>query len=290
VQSVAILGPGGVGGFVAGALERAGVPTTVIAREAAAEAIARHGLRVSSVWLNDEWTARPRAVAQLDAPVDVLVVAPKFTTLAESLGRVQAEPGVVLPLLNGLDHLPILRERFGRERVAAGSIRIEADRPEPGRIVQTSPFLRIDMTTEARGLAPLLERAELPTRVLESEAQVMWDKLVRLNALALTTSATDRQIGFIRTDPQWRAILEACVDEAVRVARAEGAEVESDEVMEQLDEAHETLGSSMQRDIAAGREPELDAIAGAVLRAAERHGIDCPTIARLRDQIAAPAR
>ena len=34
----------------------------------------------------------------------------------------------------------------------------------------------------------------------------------------------------------------------------------------------------MQRDIAAGREPELDAIAGAVLRAGVRHGLRCPTV------------
>ena len=42
----------------------------------------------------------------------------------------------------------------------------------------------------------------------------------------------------------------------------------------------------MQRDIAAGREPELDAIAGAVLRAGARHGLECPTIARLTAVIA----
>jgi 2-dehydropantoate 2-reductase len=43
----------------------------------------------------------------------------------------------------------------------------------------------------------------------------------------------------------------------------------------------------MQRDIAAGREPELDAIPGAVLRAAARHGLSCPTIASLYDRIRA---
>jgi 2-dehydropantoate 2-reductase len=52
-------------------------------------------------------------------------------------------------------------------------------------------------------------------------------------------------------------------------------------VLAELDEAHPELGSSMRRDIAAGREPELDAIAGAVLRAGARHGLECPTIARL---------
>ncbi len=45
----------------------------------------------------------------------------------------------------------------------------------------------------------------------------------------------------------------------------------------------------MQRDIAAGREPELDAIAGSVLRAAARHGLECPTIERLTGEVAARA-
>jgi 2-dehydropantoate 2-reductase len=142
------------------------------------------------------------------------------------------------------------------------------------------------MTPEAREFAPLLDRAEIPARVLDSEAQVMWEKLVRLNALALTTSATDRLLGFIRTDPAWRVMLEACIDEAARVARAEGADIEAGTAMAELDQAHASLGSSMQRDIAAGREPELDAIAGSVLRAAARHGLECPTIERLASDVA----
>jgi 2-dehydropantoate 2-reductase len=282
---VAILGPGGVGGFVAGALERAGIPVTVVAREPTADLIARDGIRVESVRLGDTWTARPRAAAHLDEPSDFLVVAPKATALDEALERVGAEPRTVVPLLNGLDHLHVLRERFGPERVAAAAIRIEADRPEPAHVVQTSPFLRVDMTPPARSFAEMLERAGIPARVLDSEAQVMWGKLVRLNALALTTSATDRLLGFIRTDPRWRAKLEACVEEASKVAEAEGADVPAPGVMAELDDAHETLGSSMQRDIAAGREPELDAIAGSVLRAAERHGIECPTIESLTDAV-----
>ncbi len=56
-------------------------------------------------------------------------------------------PGLVLPLLNGLDHLALLRERFGEGTVLAGTIRVEADRPEPGVVVHTSPFLRVDMAS-----------------------------------------------------------------------------------------------------------------------------------------------
>jgi ketopantoate reductase len=66
-------------------------------------------------------------------------------------------------------------------------------------------------------------------------------------------------------------------------------EISSAVRVRELDEAHPALGSSMQRDIAAGREPELDAIAGSVLRAAARHGLECPTVSRLTMVIAARA-
>jgi 2-dehydropantoate 2-reductase len=110
---------------------------------------------------------------------------------------------------------------------------------------------------------------------------------VRLNALACTTTAHDALLGEIRTRPDWRAELMGAIEEGAAVAAAEGAPIASDKVVGELWDAHETLGSSMQRDIAAGRAPELDAIPGAVLRAAERHGIACPTIEALVGQIRA---
>jgi 2-dehydropantoate 2-reductase len=71
------------------------------------------------------------------------------------------------------------------------------------------------------------------------------------------------------------------VREGAAVASAEGASVDPADTMAELDDAHGELRTSMQRDIAAGREPELDAIPGSVLRAAARHGLACPEIERL---------
>ena len=288
---IAVLGPGAVGGFVAAALARSGAPVTVIARESTAELIAREGIEVRSVGLGD-FTAHPPAVPELSEPAGTLLVATKAGGLDAGLQRVRADPGLVVPLLNGLDHMARLRKRFPG-RVAAGAIRIEADRPAPGRVVHTSPFLRIDLASEDDALRPGLEAlaetlvaAEIPARVLDSEADVLWGKLVRLNALACTTSAWDVPLGDVRDDPERRAALEDCVREAVAVAEAEGASIPVETVLGELDAIHATLRTSMQRDIAAGRTPELDGIPGSVLRAAARHGLSCPTIARLTLRIA----
>ncbi len=286
-MNVAVLGPGGVGGLVAGALARAGSPVVVLARDSTAETISTRGLRVSSVLLGD-FVAHPRAAVRLEEPVDVLIVATKAAGLRAALERVDLDPPLVLPLLNGLDHIAVLRERFGEARSWRAR---SAWRPIVPSLVLSctqAEFLRIDMATHdprtrepmAR-LASMLSRAGIPARVGDSEAQVMWSKLVRLNALACTTSAFDRLLGEIRSTPELHAVLVGAIEEGCAVARAEGAKIASGDPLGELTAAHATLGSSMQRDIAAGRAPELDAIPGAVLRAAARHGIACPTIERL---------
>lgn len=291
MRTVAVLGPGGVGGLVAGALARAGTPVTVVAREDTAERIARDGLRVRSVRLGDFQVDVP-AVACLDAPVDLLIVATKATGLGAALDRVIAPPGLVVPLLNGIDHLDVLRERWPG-RVAAGVIRVGSERPEPGLVVHRSPFLRIDLapeTDETKAAAHLLRAAEIPTKVGSSEADVMWGKLVRLNALACTTTAFAEPIGAVRSHPRHRLALEGAVEETAAVARAEGAAISSGDVLEELAEIPAEGSSSMALDVAEGRAPELDAIPGAVLRAAARHGIAVPTVEdlmrRIRERLA----
>jgi 2-dehydropantoate 2-reductase len=291
-DSIAILGPGGVGGLLAGVLQRAGNEPLVVARESTAELISTRGLRVSSVNFGD-FTVQPRVSTRLEEPVGALIVATKASGLTAGLERIAAQPALVLPLLNGLDHLELLRGHFGEGAVAASTIRVESDRPEPGVIVHTSPFLYVEMASASaavqepmKGLVGALQSAGVPAGVGSSEAQVMWSKLVRLNALACVTSAFDKLLGEIRSTPELHDQFKDAIDEGCAVARAEGAEIEPARAIAEFELAHATLGSSMQRDIAAGRTPELDAIPGAVLRAAARHGIPCPTIERLTEMIA----
>jgi 2-dehydropantoate 2-reductase len=287
-MKIAILGAGGVGGLIAGALERTGTRVAVVVRESTAQRISEHGLRVDSVSLG-EFVAWPRVLTCLEEPVDVLIVATKAAGLEDALQRIEVRPKLVLPLLNGLDHIAVLRERFGEDAVLAGTIRVEADRPEPGVVLHTSPFLLVEMASHdpaardgMEGIEQVLGAAGVSVRVQKSEAQVMWSKLVRLNALACTTSAFDKLLGEIRSTPELRAALIGTIEEGCAVGRAEGADdVDPTIALAELELAHDTLGSSMQRDIAAGRPPELDAIPGSVLRAAARHDLQCPTIERL---------
>src|ERR1700722_5398050 len=157
VSTIAVLGPGGVGGFVAATLSRAGEAVVVVARDSTVRVIDECGIAMQSEQLGN-FTARPDAVAALGASVDVLLVTTKANTLPAALERIKARPGLVVPLLNGLEHMDRLRERFGPGVVAAGVIRIESDRPAPARIVQTSPTVRVDLAADDPALAQALAR------------------------------------------------------------------------------------------------------------------------------------
>lgn len=282
MRSVAVLGPGGVGGLLAGVLARAGTDVTVVARQDTADRILRDGLRVHSARFGD-FEARPQATARLERDVDLLLVATKAQGLDAALERIAATPGLVVPLLNGLDHVDVLRSRWPG-RVCAGTIRVVSDRPTAGVIEHKSASLRINLappSEQVEAAAHLLRAAEIPTKVVESVADVMWSKLVRINALACTTTAFDAPLGAIRSHPLQRVALDECIHETVAIARAEGANVDAAAVVAEIAEVGPGFTSSMQRDVAEGREPELDAIQGAVLRAAARHGIACPTIESL---------
>ena len=84
--------------------------------------------------------------SELEREVDVLWVSPKAPALEAALelappGRVGS--AVVVPMLNGVDHVARLRERY--ERVLAAAIRVESERVEPGLVRQPTPFARVDL-------------------------------------------------------------------------------------------------------------------------------------------------
>ena len=276
--TVAVLGPGAVGVALAVPLAEAGVDVICIARPDTAAAIAsaglslRHGSAVTQ--------ARPRAAAKLDEPVDLLLVTVKATVLDDALLRIASSPAVVLPLLNGLEHVDTIRRRLGG-RVLAGSIgKLEAYRAGPTEVVQTTAAPLITLFPEDPA-AVLLRDAGFNVHAGASEPAVLWEKTVRLAPLAAATAITQRTLGELRSDDGWRATLEAAVAEACAVAAADGVALTQAAQWEILDTMPGSVTTSTARDAAAGLPTELDAILGAVVRAAQRLDVPVPALERL---------
>jgi 2-dehydropantoate 2-reductase len=192
---------------------------------------------------------------------------------------------IVVPFLNGVEHVALLRERLFPARVVAATIRIESARLGAGEIVHKSPFAAVQLAprpTEEPGVtefAALLTQAGFDVTVRDDEKVILWEKLSFLAPLALLTTAYDIPAGRVRTEH--RRELEQVISEVTAVANAEGVPIEAGKVLAQFDGVPETMQSSMQRDAAAGQETEIEAIGGAVVRAGEKSNIDLATIDRL---------
>jgi 2-dehydropantoate 2-reductase len=289
--SVAVLGPGGVGGLLGALLARAGASVQVLASEATSRAIAESGLRIESAAFGD-FQVPVRTGTRLDGPVDAVLVTVKSTQLREALERVPPSAlgdGLVVPFLNGIDHVDLLRSLYPASNVAPATMRVETVRVEPGLIRHTSPFAFIDIAANDENrdrveqLAARMAAASLTVRVRDDETSMLWDKLALLAPMALLTTHERANVGTIRTRRRDDAL--AMIAEVAAVAAADGSPVDSAAVAQMFDAAPETMESSMQRDQAAGRPLEIDAIGGAVVRRAERYGVDVPVTARLVNEL-----
>ena len=284
---VAVLGPGGVGGLLAALLARRGDQVTCLAPPDTAAHLAAHGLELRSPALGDA-RVRVEAATRLDHPVDVCLVTVKATQLADAVQAVPAETlgdGLVVPFLNGIDHVAWLRGRYPPDQVATGTIRIESTRVGPGLIEHASSFAVVEL---AAGKAPRRRVEELAARLAETgldvtvrddEAAALWSKLAVLAPIALVTTWTAAPYGEARGG-HWDE-LAAVAHEIVRAATADGVELEEAAIVGLLEKVPDGMRSSMQKDAAAGRPIELDAIGGTILRAADRAGTKAPVTARL---------
>jgi 2-dehydropantoate 2-reductase len=282
---VAVLGPGGVGGLLGTLLARQGHAVTCLARADTAGHIQRHGLRLVSDRYG-EVTAKAHGAESLTEPVDVCLVTPKATRLEEALERVPATAlgdAVVVPLLNGLEHMALLRSRYPDARVVAGAIRVVASRTSAGVVRHEGKLAAVQLGPGAERLADALADGGLDVAVRPDEAGLLWDKLAFLAPVALLTTTLDAPLGAVRE--QLGKDLRALVEEVAAVARAEGAQADAAATLAFMETVPAEMTSSLQRDTAAGHETELEAIGGAVLRAAERHGVDVPVTTRVVEHL-----
>ena len=281
----AILGAGGVGGLIGAALAKSGDAVTVVLQP---EALKDYPTKLSLESPFGSFSVSVERAAQVTQPFDVLWVTVKATQLDSALRSVVVNPealGAIVPLLNGIDHVALLRARFGHERVVPASIAVESERVAPGKIVHRSPGAHLTLSSigESR-LASTIEKLRqfgFTCKFSADEPKILWSKLAFLAPYALATTASGLAGGELNRDPAWRKRIEVCIHEACAVSTASGIPLEPAGFLRFLDSIPAGMRSSMQKDVAAGKTPELDAIAGPILRGAQEHGLDVPVTREL---------
>jgi 2-dehydropantoate 2-reductase len=124
---------------------------------------------------------------------------------------------------------------------------------------------------------------------IANEQTLLWGKLCFLAPFALVTSASGLNAGEVFADSAWKKKLASAVAEACSVANASGAQIDAAQIQSIFASSPPGMRSSMQKDVAAGRQLELDAIGGPIVRDGDRYGIDVSTTISLINAIRARA-
>ncbi len=289
--SVIILGAGGVGGYLGARLISAGADVSFLVREARAARLRATGLSLSSPLGNVVTPVKIITNANEDARADLVVLACKAFDLEAAFLAVtplMREGTRLLPLLNGIRHLDLLRERGLAQPLMGGIVSGALDMRPDGSIAHLTPFFTLTVGTFSGVPDPVLQsfldrlkRVDVDARWSQHIAADMWAKFGFLATLAGITCLMRASIGSIVATGTGVPLILKLFEECSGVAAAEGYPLEPRSVeayQALLTEPGSTFTSSMLRDMEDRRPIEADHILGDMLRRAQARGVTAPLL------------
>ena len=276
-MKILILGAGGIGGYFGARLLQTGADVTFLVREKRQQLITRTGLQIETPKGN--FSVQPRTVTArtVKPEYDLIVLAPKAYDLDDALASLAGADsrGVLLPFLNGLDHMAVLDAKYGRARVMGGVAHIAATLTESGAVRQLTEMHKLTVGSRdaahealARAFIAACQQAEFDSLYSENIEQVLWDKWVFLATLAGMTTVNQGSVGEILATPHGAALMRQMYAEGCAVAQASGHPI-APATMEgalRMLTTPSALTASMLRDLQGGQRTEHEHILGALAR------------------------
>ena len=287
---IAIMGSGGVGGYVGAWLQRSGQDVSFIARGAHLAALRRDGLRIE----HPQWPLHLPQVAATDdpasvGPVDLVIFAVKLFDTEGALGTMAPLVGPttrVLTLQNGIDSVASIRSRLAPSAVVLGGvIYVSAVIDRPG-VIRSPGGMHAIVADRANGdtvMAELEQAAAtldaLSVQLSDEATLVIWEKFTALASVSGATSLLRSRMGPILGHPESLAFQRQLVDEVVAVGLAHGVALRAglaDEIMGRLAAMPPSFRSSMAEDLERGNRLELRWLSGRVHALGLAHGVPTP--------------
>ena len=289
---ILVLGAGGTGGYFGGRLAESGADVTFLVREGRRKILSEQGLRIESPYGDARIAAKTVVESELAPIYDAVILTCKaydLDTAVAAIAPAVAPTGYVLPFLNGIAHIDVLNEKFGRHHVLGGTAKIQATIMPNGAIRQFNDWRTLtfgeqsgEMTERVRALAALFEAAKgVEGFAVTDIVQRMWEKLVHLSTAAAMTCLMRANVGEIVRTPHGRELFLDQLRCGAAIAAANGhgpsaAFMKSwEETFSQPDSQYST---SMLRDIERGGQTEVEHILGFMLDKAKKAQIPCNTL------------
>lgn len=290
---VGIFGAGAMGSLYGGLLAGAGNEVWLVGRSPAqAAAIEAEGLRMTHG--GEQRLVRPRATTDpaTAGEVELLMIWVKSHDTAAALegaGPMIGAETTVASFQNGLGNVEAIAARVAPERVVHGVSTIGGEIVAPGHLeVPASTWDGSGMTWMGvlvgppERLEPLratFEAAGIRSEIRPDIETIVWSKLALAAPMTALSALTRLSVGGVLADPGLADLQRRMTAEVVAVAQAKGIPLALDEALRRGSETYEGVPEhlpSMLQDVLAGRPTEIDALAGAVAREAERIGVDAP--------------
>lgn len=285
---IAMMGSGGIGGYLGARLACSGEDVSFIARGAHLHVMRERGLRLLSPLGNVE-LARVHATSDPGeaGKVDLVIFAVKLydsDSAAVAIIPMVGPQTRVLTLQNGIDSVDMLSRVLPPQQVVGGATYISSFLEEPGVIRQASQMTQVlaggsndPVIAEFRSICSRADGIALT--VVDDIEPVLWEKFVRLAAFSGGTSLMRLGIGKIMADQESRKFMEHLLEEGMDVAAAEGhpmADDFRDDTTDLFLRITPENQASMAHDLTHGKRLELEWLSGRLHALGLKHGIPTP--------------
>ena len=278
MAKIAVVGPGAMGCLFAVKLTRAGNKVHLVDYRAdRAERLNKSGITLETADGNRVTHYIPTVTA-IPGGQDLVLVLVK----SQHTGSLRFPPEVpLLTLQNGLGNVEILCNMVGSARVLAG-VTTEAahllgegqTRHAASGLTQFGAWTSCPVTPASR----ILQEAGFNVEITGSPGQLIWEKAAISSAINPLTALLDVPNGKLLEIPEIRQLMRDLVVEASKVAATEGYRFPHSlvERAEQVCRDTRSNLSSMVQDVRAGRQTEIRAICGEILRRAQLASLPTP--------------
>lgn len=288
---ILVVGAGATGGYFGGRLMQAGRDVTFLVRPARAEKLRTEGLRIVSPFGNAELAPKLVTSGGIAEPYDLVLLTVKAYGLEAALDDIApaiASETMILPVLNGMRHVDVIKARFGEKALLGGVCLIAATIDDEDRIVQLTPMHNLiygemsgERSERIEAVDATMQEAGFNARLSEDIERDMWGKWITLASLGGICCLMRGSVGEIEAAPGGLAFVLRFFDEVVSVVKAVGklpGEPILNMARSMLTQKGSAMASSMYRDLQKGAPIEADQIIGDLLARAQKAGMETPLL------------
>ena len=299
----AIIGAGGTGGILGFYMTKAGKDVSLTARGRHLAAMQESGLAVEKMWDGTTETI-PVKAADMDhysERPDVILVCVKGYSLEDTIPFIQrvANPStIVIPVLNIYGTGAKMQEKLPNLLVTDGCIYVSANIKEPGVLIQHGKILRVVYgVREKEEYDPRLEEIKqdfdasgidgVLSENIRRDALEKFSYVSPIGAAGLYYHATAADF---QKEGEARELFKTMIKEIAALAEAMGVPFQKDmaEVnLKILSNLAPEATTSMQRDIMAGKQSEIDGLVYEVVRMGEEYHVPIPAYEKVAEKLRA---